>query len=78
MPTAEKRGKRWRGIAFHEGRKISAGTHDTKGAALAHAAEVERKATAGDLAGATGKILRDVFDKYAEDVSPHKRSGGGW
>ena len=72
MPTAERRGKRWRGVAFHEGRKISAGTHDTKAAALAAAVDVERKAAAGELAAARGKILRDVFDKYAEEVSPSK------
>lgn len=75
MPSVEKRGKRWRGTAFHRGKKIPAGTHDTRAAAWAHAVDIERKAQAGQLAGAHGKILRDVFDAYAEKVSPGKGKG---
>jgi integrase len=73
MPAVERRGKRWRAIAFHDGRKIAAGTHDTKAAALAAAVDVERKAAAGEIAAARGKTLRDVFDRYADEVSPTKR-----
>jgi integrase len=77
MPSAEKRGKRWRATAFHKGERIPAGTHDTKAAALSAGLEVERRAKRG-TGGAHGKTLRDVFDRYAEKVSPTKRSGGGW
>lgn len=81
MPSVEKRktkrGVVFRGIASHEGKRLNAGTHRTKGAALAAAAEVERLAKIGNIAGATNKILRDVFDKYIEEVSPRKR-GERW
>jgi integrase len=77
VPTATRRGKRWRGRANVDGRQIGAGTHPTKAEALQAALEIERKARAGNLAGAHGKIVRDILDRYAEDVSPTKR-GARW
>lgn len=78
MPTVNRVGKKWRSRANVDGGQISAGMHPTKAEALAAALEIERKAKAGNLAGAHGKLFRDLLERYAERVSPTKRSGGAW
>lgn len=67
-----KKGTSYRGVASINGRKVYVGTFDKQGAALAAAVEYERKAKAGESAGAPGKILRDVFDWYSKEVSTTK------
>ncbi len=75
MPTVTKVGKRWRARAnVGEGRQISAGNWPTKAEALQAALEVERRARAGNLAGAHGKRVRDILDRYAEDLAAADRN----
>jgi len=77
MPSVEKRGKVWRARAMVDGAQIAAGTHRTKSEALAAAVEIERKAKGGNVAGAHGKLVRDVLERYSAEVSPSK-SGRVW
>lgn len=77
MPTATKRGKKWRARANVGNRQIAAGSWHTKAEALAAALEVERRWKAGSAALAHGKRVSDVLDRYAREVSEHKR-GKRW
>lgn len=74
MPTATRVGKKWRGRANVDGQQISAGNHKTKAEALRAALDIEQRRAAGT----SDKKLRHVFDRYAAEVSPTKRSGGAW
>lgn len=77
MASVEKRGNKWRARAVIGGRLVAAGTWDTRSEALQAALERERMAQAGNTAGAYAKRVRDLLDRYAEQVSSGKR-GRRW
>jgi integrase len=74
MASFTRRGKRWRVEVWVEGQRASK-TFETKAEASAWASEQERKARAGH--SLTHRKVRDLFDKYAAEVSP-KKPGGKW
>lgn len=77
MASVEKRGNKWRARASIGGRLVAAGSWDTRSEALQAALEKERMAKAGNTAGAHGKRVRDLLERYAERVSTGKR-GRRW
>jgi integrase len=77
MAVFERRGKAWRVKVRLRGQSHSA-TRTSKAEAQAWADETERKIRAGLGLTLSGRTLADLFDRYALEVSPRKRSGGGW
>lgn len=77
MPTTEKRGRRHRGIAFHNGKRLSAGTFSTKAEAIAAAAEIEKRAKNGKIAASSDKTVGDLLERYSDEVSV-KKPGCRW
>lgn len=85
MATLQKRKKSWRVQVRRKGGALSA-TFDTKAEAEAWAIATEAKILAGNgvetifqepIAPVAGKAAKDVFTRYAKEVSPGKR-GGRW
>lgn len=85
MATLQKRKKSWRVQVRRKGGALSA-TFDTKAAAEAWAIATEAKILAGNdiksdvgipTPTVTGKPAKEVFTRYAKEVSPGKR-GGRW
>jgi integrase len=77
MPTTEKRGRRHRGIAFHQGKRLPVGTFATKAEAFAAAVEIEKRAKAGQLATVSDKTVGDMLERYSDEVSV-KKPGCKW
>lgn len=76
MASIRKRGKTWTAEVRMRGVRQSA-TFATKAEAAEWAAEIERKARRGEASSLTRRTVADVFDRYAEIVSPQKR-GAAW
>ena len=72
MPSAEKRGRRWRALAFHKGMRLPAGTFSTKAEAVTAAAEIEKRAKSGKIAATGKRTVGDLLEKYSADVSVNK------
>jgi integrase len=72
MATISKRGQRWRVQVFRRGIRV-AQSFRLKGDALAWARETEAAIEECRYGMPSCATLRDVLDRYAEDVSPSKR-----
>lgn len=77
MATISKRGKAWRAQIRIEGFPTKSGTFKTKAEAQEWAVDTERELRARVGGVSLTHTVKDVFDRYAEEVSPHKR-GARW
>lgn len=76
MASIRKRGRTWAAEVRMRGVRQCA-TFATKAEAVEWSAEIERKARRGEASQITRRTVGDVFDAYAEKVSPTKR-GAAW
>lgn len=72
MASFTKRGGRWRAEAWHNGQRHTK-SHRTKAEAKQWALEIET----GNSTTGSRQLFTDVLDRYAKEVSPHKK-GARW
>lgn len=78
MASIWKRGDYWRAAVRRQGYPEQTRTFDTKGDAEAWARRLESEMDRGifvDRAEAERNTLDDLFKRYAQEVSPHKKGG---
>ena len=73
MASIRRNGKRWRAEVHANGQRASK-SFATKNEAMLWSVEAERKMNLGTF---SDRIVRDIFERYAEEVSPSK-DGAKW